>query len=252
MTLAAATAGAPVAGADLAGPIAEEPAQDAVFDQHGALGRHALIVHGQGSKGPIGETLINGGDGGVGNLLAQLLGKGGGAALDLGGFEQMAAGFMENDAAEAVRQHYRKLARFDIVSPQHGGGAVAEIAGRLLGLPLAQFIGTAMGAVAAAQAGAVVAIGGQYIQTQGLVQANVVGMGAIAGDHQHVLPVAGITAAPHLQVLAQAAELVGAFQQASGGLLKAGALSEPITLGHRPILQRRQPFVGVEGVAAAQ
>ena len=67
MALAPATAGAFVAGAALAGPVAEEAAQHAVFNQDRALGLHALVIHREGAKGAIAEALINGGDGLVGN-----------------------------------------------------------------------------------------------------------------------------------------------------------------------------------------
>ena len=87
MALAPAAAGAFVAGAALAGPVAEEAAQHAVFNQDGALGLHALVVHGEGAKGAFAETLVNGGDGLMGNQLAHLVGKGGGAPLHLGGFQ---------------------------------------------------------------------------------------------------------------------------------------------------------------------
>ena len=46
VTLAPSTARAGMACAHLSSPVAEEAFQDAILDQHGALGFHALVVHG--------------------------------------------------------------------------------------------------------------------------------------------------------------------------------------------------------------
>jgi hypothetical protein len=126
VALAAAATGAGVARAQFAGPVADEALQHAVLDQHRALRFHALVVHRQRAEGAAGEALIDGGDGGVSDRLAHLLGEGCGAALHLGGFQQVAAGFVEDHAAEAVGQHNRQLSRLHIVGIEHGAGAFAH------------------------------------------------------------------------------------------------------------------------------
>ena len=163
MALAPAAARAAVAGAQLAGSIAEEALENAVFDQHGALGLHAFVVHGKGAEGAIAEAFIDGRDGFVGNGLADHFGKGGGAPLYLGGFQQVAAGLMKNHAAEAVGQHRWHLTGFDVIGVEHGAHTRAHVLGGGVRVPLAQVIGAIGGAVAAAEAGAVVAVGGKHV-----------------------------------------------------------------------------------------
>ena len=163
MALAAAAAGAGVAGAQLPGSVGDEAPQDAVFDQHGALGFHALVVHAKGAEGSIGEALVDGGHRLMGNGFTHFLGKRGGAPLHLGGFQQVPAGLVEDHTAEAVRQHHRQLARLHVVGVEHGAGALAHLLGAGFGIPLAQVVRPAGGAVTPAHAGAVVAIGGEHV-----------------------------------------------------------------------------------------
>ena len=158
MALATTAAGAPMAGAQFAGAVTEEALQNAVLDQHAALGFHALIVHGQRSEGSVADSFIDRGHGGMGDQLAHLVGEGGGAPLHLGGFQQMAAGFVENHTAEPVGKHHRELSRFDVIRVQHGGRTGAEVDGGGLHIPVAQIVGVIGGAVATAQARPVIAI----------------------------------------------------------------------------------------------
>ena len=108
-------------------------------------------------------AFIDGGYGLVGNQLAHLLGKGGGAPLHLGGLQQVAAGLVEDHTAKAIGQHRRHLAGFHVVGIEHGASAFAHLLGRGQGIPLPQVIGAAGGAVATAHGGAVVAIGRQHV-----------------------------------------------------------------------------------------
>ena len=73
---AAVVAGALVAGAQLAGPVGQETAQHPVFDQDGALRRHAFVVHRQRTKGAVAEAFVDGGDGFVGDRFTHPLGEG--------------------------------------------------------------------------------------------------------------------------------------------------------------------------------
>ena len=118
----------------------------------------------------------------MGNQIPHLVGKGGGAPFDLGGFQEMAAGFVEDHAAKAVGEHRRHLAGFHVVGIEHGCGTGAHFLGRAIRIPLAQIVRASGGAVAAAQAGPVVPIGGQHVEAEGLVQTNVAGKGAITGS----------------------------------------------------------------------
>ena len=96
----------------------------------------------------------------MGDELAHLVGKGGGAPFHLGGFQQMAAGLMEDHPAEAIGQHHRELASLHVVGIKHGGGAGAQVDGGGIDIPMAQIIGVVGGAVATAQAGTVITISG--------------------------------------------------------------------------------------------
>ena len=152
----------------------------------------------------------------------------------------MAAGLVEDHAAEAVGEHHRHLAGLHVVGIEHGAGAAAHLLGRGLHVPLGQVFGPAGAAVAATGAGAVLAIGGQHGEAQGLVQADVPGKGAVTGSHQHLLPVAGVATAAGLQVGALTFELVGALQQPGGGLGQGWTGPEPGGLAGAEIPQGRQ------------
>ena len=119
----------------------------------------------------------------MGNQIPHLVGKGGGAPFDLGGFQQVAAGFVEDHAAESVGEHRRHLSGLDVVGIKHGSGTGAHLLGRAIRIPLAQIIRAARRAVAAPEAGPVIPIGGQHVEAEGLVQADVAGKGAITGSH---------------------------------------------------------------------
>ena len=102
MALAPTTACAGVTCAHLASAITQEALQHTVLNQDRALGRHALVVHGHGAKAVGAEPFVNGGHRRVGDGLANVVCKGGGAPLHLGGLQQMATGFMENDAPKRL------------------------------------------------------------------------------------------------------------------------------------------------------
>ena len=108
-----------------------------------------------------------------------------------------------------------------------------------------------MAAVAAADAGAVLAVGGQHVQAQRLVQADIAGEGAVAGGHQHLLPVARIAAAAHLQVAAPPLQGGSALQQAAGGGRQFGAAAQPVRLGAGVIAQGRQALKATQHGGAA-
>ena len=152
----------------------------------------------------------------------------------------MAAGLVEDHAAEAVGEHHRHLAGLHVVGIEHGAGAGAHLLGGGLHIPLGQVFGPAGAAVAATGAGAVLAIGGQHGEAQGLVQADVPGEGAVTGGDQHLLPVAGVAAAAGLQVGAMALQPVGALQKPGGGLGQGRTGPEPGGLAGAEIPQARQ------------
>ena len=70
---------------------------------------------------------------------------------------------MKNHAAEAVGQHRWHLTRLYVVGVEHGAHTGAHVLGGGVRVPLAQVIGAIGGAVAAAEAGAVVAVGGEHV-----------------------------------------------------------------------------------------
>ena len=184
----------------------------------------------------------------MGNQLTHLLGEGGGAALHLGGFQQVAASLVENHTAKTIRQHRWHLASFHIVGVEHGAGARAHL-GRGGGcIPAAQVIRLIGGAVAPAHARAVLTIGGEHVQPHRLMQADVAAEGAITGGHKHFLPVARIAAAPGLEVCAVFLQLVGAFQQAGSGLGELRTALQPIELAGGEIPEIRQAFKATAAV----
>ena len=176
----------------------------------------------------------------MGDRLADAVGEGGGAPLQLGGFQQVAAGFVEDHAAEAVGEHHRQLAGLHVIGVEHGGGAAAEILGGIVGVPVVEGFGAVAGAVAAPQAGAVFAIGGQHAQPQRLVQAHIAGEGAVAGGDQHLLPVAGVVTAAGLQVVTVALQPVGAEQQLGGGIPQPRAEGQPVVFALAVVSQGQQ------------
>ena len=74
------------------------------------------------------------------------------------------------------------------------------------------------------------------------MEADVTGVGAIAGDNQHLLPVAGIATAAGLQVMAMALELIGALQESGCGLGEFRAALQPGLLGDSEVPQVGQPL----------
>jgi len=69
-------------------------------------------------------------------------------------------------------------------------------------------------------------------------------VGAVAGDDQHLLPVAGIAAAAGLQMAAVALELVGPLQQPGGGFGEIRAALQPGLFGGSEVSQAGEPFKG--------
>ena len=154
---------------------------------------------------------------------------------------------MEDHAAKAVGEHRRHLSGFHVVGIEHGSGTGAHLLGRAIRIPLAQIVRASGGAVAAAEAGPVVPIGGQHVEAEGLVQADVAGKGAITGSHQHLLPIPGIAAAAGLQVMAMALEGCGALQQFACGFLNLRTLIEPAAFGRTEIPQLPEAFEAGNG-----
>ena len=112
---------------------------------------------------------------------------------------------------------------------------------------MAQIVRASGGAVAAAEAGPVVPIGGQHVEAEGLVQADVAGKGAITGSHQHFLPIPGIATAAGLQVMAMALQGCSALQQGARGLLYLRATLQPIGFSGTEIAQILEAFKAGNG-----
>jgi hypothetical protein len=80
--------------------------QDAVLDEHGALGRGALVVHVEGTA-PVGQgAVVHHGDAVGGHPLADAAGKGGGALAVEVALQAVADGFVQQDAGPAGAQHH--------------------------------------------------------------------------------------------------------------------------------------------------
>ena len=119
----------------------------------------------------VGEAFINGRHRFMGDGLSNPTSEGAGAALQLGGFQQMAAGFMEDHATKFVGEHHGVGAGIDVIGVEHRSGAGGDVAGGAIGIPDQQIVGMVGAAKPTSDAGAVLAIGSQHTQAQGLVQA---------------------------------------------------------------------------------
>ena len=168
--------------------------------------------------------------------------EGRGAPFNLGCFEQVTAGLVENHATEPVGENSRHLSGIHVVGPQHRSSAVAHFSCTGFGIPVPKIVRTIGTAIAAANAGSVIAVGGKNGETGRLMQADVAGKSAIGCSHQHFLPVAGVTATAHLQVLTKTIEMVCAFEQALAGLIQGGAAFQPVGFVQAVVGQLLQPF----------
>ena len=164
----------------------------------------------------------------MGYGFADALGEWCGAAFDLGCFQQVPAGFMEDHATKSVGEHHRHLATVHIVSTQHGGRTGAHLLSGGFNVPVAQIIGFVGGSVPTSDAGAVVTVCSQHTEAAGLMQPDVASKGAVTGSHEHFLPVPGEIAAPYFKMLAKALQALGSFKQSLGDDIKVGCALQPI------------------------
>ncbi len=238
--MAATAAGAGVPGAQGSGAIGNEVFQDAIFDQQGALGGHPLIVHVDCAKGIVRESFVPGGEVFVGNFFALAVLEGGGAALNLGGFQQVAAGFMENHTAKGIGHHDRVGARFHIVGVEHFPGGFRNFRRHVAIVPGAQEVGAAGVAGAFGDRGTVGPVSTQQVIAHGLGEADVAGEGAIAGSDQDFLPVAEVGGAARLDVAGLLAQAVGGTEQHVTHFAHGTAFAQP------------QVFVAQGGIVAQQ
>ena len=237
MALTPAASGTFVARAQFTCPVTDEPLQHAIFDQNSALRFHSFVVHRQGAEGSTTQPFIDGGDGRVSDQFTNAISEGSGAAFDLGCFEQMPTGLVENDATKAVSENSRHLSGIHVVGTQHRSSAVANLSCAVLGIPVPKIIRTIGTAIAAANAGPVVSVCGENREAGRLMQADVAGEGAIGRSNQDFLPVAGVTAATHLKILTQTLEMGCAVKQALTGLIERWAAFQPVGFGQTVVGQ---------------
>ncbi len=123
------------ARAELVGEIA---AEDAVLDQHGLLRGVAFVVHVDGAAAAGHAAVVDDGDFGRGDLLADEAGEGGGLLAVEVGFEAMADGLVQQNAGPAGAEHDFHLAcrSSDGAELQDGGacGLAGVVLGRLVAL----------------------------------------------------------------------------------------------------------------------
>jgi len=173
----------------------------------------------------------------MGDGLTHLVGKGCRAAFDLGCLQQVTTGLVENHTAEAVGQHDWHLSSLHVVSPKHGACALADLSCTRLDIPGVQVIRSIRAAVTTTDAGAMVTIGGKHRETTGLVQANIAGEGSIRSRHQNFLPITGVTATTHLQMLSETFKLSRSLQQPRTCIRHGWAGVQPGLLGLAVVTQ---------------
>ena len=177
------------------------------LDQNGPLGGHPFIVHGHGAgAGTAAQSFVDCRDSGMGDLGPDAFGEGSRTPFNLRGFQEMPAGFMEDDAAESIGQNRRHLPGIHILRPQHRAGAFTHFSGARLAIRSSEIVRSVRAAVATTNTGAVFT-GGKNRESGGLMETNVAGEGAVGGCDQNLLPVAGVAAATHLEMLTEALEV---------------------------------------------
>ncbi|MNS16737.1 hypothetical protein D3C72_483950 [compost metagenome] len=177
-----------LAGAEL---VHHEALQDAVLDEHGALGGLALVVDRQGAPLAVKRAVVPGGDGGVGNLLAHLVGEDARALGDRGRLEQVAAGLVEDHAAEGVLDDDGHGARRRVIGVEHRDGGLGGRAGKALDVGGLDPLPAGHGAGALAAGLLLVALGGDRVDAHADVGALVRDPGAFGVGDEDVLELLG-------------------------------------------------------------
>ena len=227
VVLATTAAGSGVACANGTRAIGQEVFEDAFFDQEGALGGHPFVIHFNGAKGAGGQPFIPGGQTFVGNFFAFLVCKGGRALFDLGGFQQVATGFVEDHPAKFVGHDDGIGSGFHVIGIEHFASGFCNIFGGVGIVPLLQETGVAGIAQTAADGSAVGSIGAEQHRGDGLGQADIAGKGAIAGGHEDFLPVAEVVDAPGLDVAGGFGQGIAGGEQNLAHVLNGDHLVEP-------------------------
>ena len=106
-----------------ASAVAHIVSEDSVFDEHGALRRHALVIHGDASPHTGESAVVYGGETGLCDSLPELAAEGTRVVTDGFRFERMSDGLVKNHAAESVPHDNRHLASGEVTRVEHPEGA---------------------------------------------------------------------------------------------------------------------------------
>ena len=121
-------------------------------------------------------------------MLPQLARKNGRSRRDAGGFQRVAAGLVEDDAAEAARDDHGHFARRAIRRGEHRGGGLSRLAAGLRGIDAAVKQLKAHHRAGVARAGLILpAVAGDGGAEQAGVNARVAGVQPLAVGDEHML-----------------------------------------------------------------
>ena len=178
--------------------VAEVALEDAVFDQHGFLGRRALIVDIQGSAARRHGAVVDHGHLGAGDLLSDKAREGRGLLAIEVGFEPVAHGFMQQNAGPARAENHFHVARRRGNSIQLQDGLAGRFPGEVLGRLVALKEADLHPAAAAGAAARVLrSVAGDDVTVQAGQRLRVVGEGAIGGRDENVAQLV-VVAGAHL------------------------------------------------------
>ncbi len=161
-------------------------AQDAVLDQHRALGRRALVVHVQRAATVGQGAVVDDGDAGGRDPFAHASGEGGGALAVEVALQAVAHRLVQQHARPAGAEHHGHGAGGSVRGLQVGQCEAHRLAGEAeRPVLLDEVVEAPPGAAAARALLAAVSVLGDDADVQAHQGPHVGGQGAVVGHHQH-------------------------------------------------------------------